>query len=52
MGLFVLSWNTWLVISVAECSRWREPYQTDKTVQENTKQNIQRGTISVMVSYP
>ena len=23
----VLSWNTWLVIGVADSRRWREPYQ-------------------------
>ena len=48
----VLNWITWLVIGVAECRRWREPYQTGKTVWIHIKQNIQRGTVSVMVSYP
>ena len=41
-----------VVIGVAECRRWREPDQTGKTLQEHIKQNIQRGNVSVMISYP
>ena len=43
----VLSWNTWcdlqlLVISVAECRRWRELYQTGKTVPIHITQDTTR----------
>ena len=38
----VLSRNTWLVIGVADCRRWRELYLTGQTVQVHIKQNIQR----------
>ena len=44
----VQSRNTWLVMDVAECRRWHEPYKTGKTVhvRVHIKQNIRRGNVS------
>ena len=39
------------MITFGECRWWRELCQTGETVQVHVKQNIQRGNVSVMVSY-